>query len=81
MSFGLIELMEALLTGTPSITISGSLSADKEAPIRIRMVPPLPGAPLPGTMFTPATLPPERLRQSIAFLCSARPASQLAENQ
>ena len=34
MSFGLIELMEALLTGTPSITISGSLSADKEAPIR-----------------------------------------------
>ena len=55
MSFGLIELMEALLTGTPSITISGSLSADKEAPIRIRMVPPLPGAPVEQMDFEEVT--------------------------
>jgi len=46
-----------LSTGTPSITISGSLLADNDAPLLIRIVDPEPGAPELLTTFTPATFP------------------------
>ena len=64
MSSGLIEPMMfdepsivELSTGTPSMTIRGSLLADSDAPLRTRMVAPEPGAPEPVTTLTPATLP------------------------
>lgn len=63
-SAGLIEpmillepLIELLSTGTPSITMSGSLEAESEEPARTRIVAPEPGAPEDGVTLTPATLP------------------------
>ncbi len=47
----------SLATGTPSMTISGLLLAESEAPPRMRISAPAPGAPLPEVMFTPGTLP------------------------
>ena len=44
-------------TGTPSITNNGLLLADNEAPPLILIVEPLPGAPPPYVICTPATLP------------------------
>ena len=44
-------------TGTPSITINGSLLALSEAPPRIRMRLPPPAAPPPVVIERPATLP------------------------
>ena len=41
----------------PSMTMSGSLLAESDAPLRTRMVEPEPGAPEPDTTLTPATLP------------------------
>src|SRR4030095_1262530 len=63
-SFGLI-VARALGTpaisefdrGIPSITINGSLLAFNEAPPRILIVLPEPGAPSFGVIDTPATLP------------------------
>jgi hypothetical protein len=46
-----------LSNGTPSTTIKGSLLAFREAPPRILITLPLPGAPPFGVMLTPATLP------------------------
>src|SRR5690554_4060755 len=46
-----------LSTGTPSITIRGSLLADIEDPPLIRIVEPAPGAPPEETILSPATLP------------------------
>src|SRR5437773_10152707 len=46
-----------LSTGTPSITIKGSLLAFNEAPPRILIVLPEPGAPPLDVICTPATLP------------------------
>src|SRR5690349_21106812 len=43
--------------GTPSITINGSLLALREAPPRMRMVLPLPGAPPFDMIETPGALP------------------------
>ncbi len=64
MSFGLIKLnglavpeMPPLSTGTPSITINGELEALNEAPPRMRILTPVPGAPPPSVICTPATLP------------------------
>lgn len=74
MSLGLIPPMrllppsiEELSTGTPSITISGSFEAESDAPERIRIVEPEPGAPELETTFTPATLP---TRASCALDCA-----------
>ena len=63
-SFGLIppitfpppSIVE-LSTGTPSTTINGSLDAESDAPLLIRIVAPAPGAPELETTFTPGTLP------------------------
>ncbi len=46
-----------LLTGTPSITISGSLLALIEVVPRIRIVDVLPGAPLLEVITTPGVFP------------------------
>jgi len=40
-----------------SVTINGSLEAESEAPLRMRIVAPVPGAPELDTTFTPGTLP------------------------
>ncbi len=45
----------ALSTGTPSITINGSLLADMEDPPRIRILAAEPGAPPEETTLKPAT--------------------------
>jgi len=42
---------------TPSITIKGELLADREEPLRMRMVVPDPGCPSPGTISKPGTFP------------------------
>ena len=47
----------ALSTGTPSITINGSLLADIEEPPRILMLAAEPGAPPDDTTLIPATFP------------------------
>ena len=47
----------AFSKGIPSITIKGSLLAFKEAPPRIRITLPEPGAPPLEVIDTPATLP------------------------
>ena len=39
------------------ITIKGELLADREEPLRIRMVVPDPGCPSPGTISKPGTFP------------------------
>ena len=44
-------------TGTPSITIKGSLLAFKDAPPRIRILLPPPADPPPEVICKPATLP------------------------
>src|SRR5690554_558300 len=46
-----------LSTGTPSITIRGSLLADIDDPPLIRIVEPAPGAPPDDTILRPATFP------------------------
>ena len=63
-SFGLIKLngletpeIFEFSKGIPSITIKGSLLAFKEAPPRIRITLPEPGAPPLEVIDTPATLP------------------------
>src|SRR5690606_42142909 len=64
MSLGLMEASELALPpmvllsiGNPSITMSGSLDALSDDPPRMRMVAPLPGAPLLVVTETPATFP------------------------
>ena len=49
--------IDRLSSGTPSMMINGSLVADNEDPPRMRMVEPLPGAPLVDVITTPALLP------------------------
>src|SRR5436190_13218734 len=63
-SFGLINAnalaapaIPVLSTGTPSITINGSLLALSDAPPRMRIVLPEPGAPPLDDICTPATFP------------------------
>ena len=63
MSFGFIVLNKLgdpetpeFSTGIPSIIIKGSLLAVKEAPPRIRIRLPEPGAPPLGVTCTPATI-------------------------
>ncbi|CUP26161.1 Uncharacterised protein [Segatella copri] len=46
-----------LSIGIPSITINGLLLAVREAPPRIRICAPSPGAPVDELTFTPAILP------------------------
>ena len=56
-SSGLIPCKLTELSGTPSITIRGSLLALKDAPPLIRIVLPEPGWPPLEVIETPATLP------------------------
>lgn len=64
MSFGFIiprillePDVEELSIAIPSITIRGSLLADKEEPPRILMAEPAPGAPPGEIILTPAAFP------------------------
>ena len=64
MSFGFtsanglfIPLVLLLSRGIPSMTISGLFEAFSEAPPRMRISAPSPGAPLAVVTFTPAILP------------------------
>ena len=52
-----IPFVALLSIGMPSMTISGLLEAFSEAPPRIRISAPSPGAPLAVVTFTPAILP------------------------
>src|SRR5690554_1870881 len=56
----------ALSTGTPSITMSGSLLADMDERPRRRMLEEEPGAPPDDTTLRPATFPANRSEGDVA---------------
>src|SRR5664280_2717565 len=72
MSLGLINERKfelpatlALLIGTPSIIIRGSLEAFNDEPPRTRIVAPAPGAPPEFVITTPGLLPTSRSRGEV----------------
>ena len=54
-------------TGTPSITISGSLLALSDAPLRIRILLPPPAEPPPEVICNPETLPTKNCSDEAIF--------------